>query len=303
MKRKDSRSVMRSVMSAPQHIPDEPLQEDYAATTVGGQGDAGIMGMQSWPGSKQFDMGEDSGCPFEKTVRMLNEYQAGDLTDEDVIGMFTRLVETGLIEYMNEDVRNTAAALVQAGYINTVTEAKEFTRDVEGQPSQQGYPDFDAKRDGPPSQAGYPEFGVKKGSQYKTNSTAPISTIGNTGNQQAQMAPAQIPSPSGKQVTSKGHDKFPDSGGKKENPPKVPNPVGKQKAGPNHGDDMAGGGKGVTVGQSLQQGTDTEQGEYTGSQVGRIKEQMACPLPDKKSDDKDKGKGKKLRRVKRRQPE
>lgn len=285
MNRSDSRSVMRNVLSAPQHAQAEPIQEDYGATTIGSQADAGVMGTQSWPGSQQFDSVSDGADPFESTAHALHEYQAGTLKDDQVIAMFRRLVETGLIEYMNDSVRGTAAALTRAGYIQVMSEAEgqatPFTRNVGDQPSQQGYPNFN----------------VKQGTQYKTNSTAPVSTIGSTGSQKAQMSPAKVPPPPSGSATSQGYDKFPDSEGKKENPPKVPNPVGKQKAGPNHGDEMSGGGKGMAVGQSLQQGSQAEDGEYTGSQVGRIKEQMACPLPKKKSDDK------KLRRVKRRQPE
>jgi hypothetical protein len=214
------------------------------------------------PGAPTVGSGsDDDTCPITEAARLLGEYASGVLQDDEVIQLFERLVDTGLIEYMNDRIRSTATALAQAGYIR-VSEA-EFTRDIDGQQAQQGLPNIQ----------------VRSGAAYKTGaaSTAPVSTVSDIGSQPAQGGPAQVPKPPGGQVTSQGHAKFPDSGGQKKNPPKVPRPVGRQKAGPNDGDDMAGG-QGIEVGNSLQQGKDPDRDRgrhYTGSQVGEIGE--GCP--------------------------
>jgi hypothetical protein len=202
---------------------------------------------------------EDEGCPISGAARLLGEYSSGSLGDDEVIQLFEKMVDTGLIEFMNEDVRTTAESLVQAGYIQ-VAEASAFQRSIDGQQAQQGTPHIQ----------------VKSGAAYRQSApTAPVSTVSDIGSQLAQGGPAQVPTPPGGQVTSQGHDKFPDSGGPKKNPAKIKKPAGSQKAGPNHGDDMSGGSAGVNVGNSLQQQEDPERddsSEYTGSQVGQVED-------------------------------
>jgi hypothetical protein len=200
---------------------------------------------------------------------LLGEYASGALKDDEVIQLFERLVDTGLIEYMNEEVRSTAQALAQAGYIQ-VAEA-EFTRSVDGQQAQQGTPNIQ----------------VRSGAPQRTGATtAPVSTVSDIGSQPAQGGPAQVPKPPSGQVTSQGHDKFPASGGSKANPARVPKPVGTQKAGPNATDDMTGGDS-IEVGNSLQQGEDPDRDkskDYTGSQVGAVGEAKTCPAGSKPPD-------------------
>lgn len=279
---KDARSMIRSVL--PSHVQhgSEPihertllLQEDYASPTVGSGADMGDMGTQVWPGDATLrPEGDDEKCPFSETANMLNEYAAGSLKDDEVIQLFERLVGTGLIEYMNEQVRGTASALARAGYIQ-VQEAEAFRRDVSGQQAQQGVANIQ----------------VRPATMYKqVGPTAPVSTAKDINTQPAQRDPAQVPTPPGGQVTSQGHDTFPASGGRAENPAKIPKAAGTQKAGPNSGDQMAGGSDGIVVGHSLQQSDapDADKGDYEGSKVGRITEQegTACPVipPDFEDD-------------------
>lgn len=195
---------------------------------------------------------------IRSTAQALNDYEAGALQDREAIELFEHLVRTGLIEFMNESLRSTASALARSGHIAQMAEAENFKRNVQGQQAQQGTPNIQVKGSAP---------------QYRQNAnTAPVSTVSDIGSQKAQGGPAQVPQPPQGSVTSQGHDKFPSSGGRSADPARVPKPVGKQKAGPNHGDKMAGG-KGMKVGNSLQQmeDPDKDEGEYDGSKVGSVR--------------------------------
>lgn len=277
---KDARSIIRGVLPSHVQLGSEPLherellQEDYSAQTVGGSADDGEMRTSVWPGDTTMRPPDnESECPFFQTAHALNEYAAGSLPDDEVIQLFEKLVSTGLIEYMNESVRGTATALARAGYIR-MQEADAFKRDVSGQQAQQGLPNIQ----------------VGRNTMYRqTGATAPVSTS-DIDKQPAQRDPAQVPEPPSGQVTSRGYDTFPASGGKKENPAKIPRAAGTQKAGPNHGDGMSGGHGGIEVGNSLQQSEDpqADKGDYEGSKVGQITEQdgAACGVipPDFEDD-------------------
>lgn len=297
MSNSDPRSVVRNML--PSHVQygsegvhsrplteaasPRPLHEDYGAQTVGGGADLGALGSQNWPGRVEDDNEpaslEES---FRRTVTALNEYAGGSLQDDKAIELFDMLVRTGLVEYMNDSIRDTAQSLVQAGYIRSqVSEAEQFRRDVGGQDAQ----------------AGTPNIQVKSGQAMpKSNSgTAPVSTVSDIGSQKAQAGPAQVPTPPSGSVTNRGHDTFPSSGGTGQNPAKIKKAAGSQKPGPNHGDDMSGGSQGIKVGNSLNQSDDPDsddEGNYEGSRVGSVREAdeqdvpgPSCPIIRDKDDD------------------
>lgn len=259
----DMRRQIRSVLPSHVQLGSEPvherLEEDYGAQMVGGASDMGNFGTQNWPGSAEMDADIQQKTieeTFRRAVQVINEYASGSLQDDEAISMFEALIQTGMIEFMNESIQRTAKSLVQAGYISPVQESA-FTRSIGDQEAQKGTPNIQVK-------SGAAQYQQNKG-------TAPVSTVSDIGSQKAQGGPADVPTPPAGPATTKGHAPFPDSGGTKENPADVPKPVGKQKAGPNHGDEMAGG-KGIEVGNSLQQSKDPESddGDYEGSKVGSV---------------------------------
>lgn len=261
MTSRDPRTALRSILGSPRRPEEKRLSEDYASRTIGSQADGGSDGLQPWAGSNQFGTTRmvDDMNPFDRVTRALNEFQSGVAKDDQKLQLFQELIQSGLIEYMNDDLRKIALSLLKAGYLESINEGDAFTREVDGQEAQKETPKIKVKSGAPKAESG---SGVSGDS------------IGKAG-QDAQMGPAEIPAPEGKAVTSVGHDEFKASGKKEEDAADIPDAAGSQAAGPNSGDKMAGASQSMKVGQSLQQGGTASSGNYTGSKVGAVKEEKS----------------------------
>ena len=56
----------------------------------------------------------------EKTVDFVNEiiaYESGELTFDEVVDLFQRLIDTGVINHLQGSYQRTAYSLIEEGYI------------------------------------------------------------------------------------------------------------------------------------------------------------------------------------------
>lgn len=251
---KDIRRLIREhVLPSHRRIGNEPLHEDNpTAGDFSADGIPGI-GFSNFRGSNDL-IDEDD--PITGTALILHEFQSGTLPDDEAIDLFSRLVSSGLIEFMNTDIRRMAENLAREGLI--VMEA-QFDRNVRGQPAQGGEADIKVRYGG-----------RKRASGSGPKLKAPSGMSG-----QGAHGSAGIPKTGGStNVTSIGHQDFPSSGGRNENPARVPKASGKQKPGTETSSD-AGKTSGMSVGHSLYQdgSPDRDRGKkYTGSKVGQVRE-------------------------------
>jgi len=191
---------------------------------------------------------------FTPIIQFLESFSSGNMNSDEQLELFQSLIDTKLIEYLNEEFRRVAEQLIAEGYASVSESA--FKTDTEDQLAQKDTADIKVK-------ASTPET---------TKGAAPqVSTPGLNGQQAHSLA--DIPLPSGA-VTATGHDTFPDSdGAAKSNPAKVPGAVGNTAPGHETKDSKESGG-GLKVGNSLYQVDDPDKskGDYQGSKVGQVKE-------------------------------
>lgn len=191
--------------------------------------------------------------PIQHLSDAIRRIDSGYNSDTETIELIQRLVDTKLIEYMSDEVRSIATKLYDEGAIT-------MTEDIGNSSKNPAHTtaDIKVKGNGPVNK----ETGGEKVKKPEGL------------NQQQAHGVAKIPNTGGStNITSVGHQEFPDSDGKGENPAGIPDAEGKQKAGVVTGDSTKT--QGMKVGNSIYQAgskdTDKDK-EYHGSKVGSVKE-------------------------------
>lgn len=192
-----------------------------------------------------------------ESLDRLTSGQRGNGSDSEMLDFLQRVVDTGLIDYMNEAVQDI---VIQLGMLDDLDLTNRVT-EAEMNPAHTLPGDFGVKGHGP----------AKKRDRADNRRDIDPDNLAS----QKAHATTTIPT-SGSAITSIGHKDFPASeGGSGDDPADIPPAAGNQKPGVQTADLPRTSG--MTVGNSMYQRSDkdSETGDkYTGSKVGSVHDSM-----------------------------